>query len=217
MQGVGGPSGRAAPRVAVLVSGEGTLLEALVGRVTAGRLAARFVLVVADRPGVPALARALRAGIATTVVRRAGVPADAWATAMDRTLAEQEVELVLLDGFLSVLPPQLVDRWAGRVLNIHPSLLPRHGGRGMYGSKVHEAVLADGDTETGVTVHEVTAAVDAGPIRVQRRIPVRPHDTPQTLRERLRPLEVDALAEAIEGWRPPSRGPRDPRPGRTVP
>ena len=198
-------SRRAEPvRLAVLVSGEGTILEALARRAAAGRLAARIVVVVADRPGVPALRRADRAGIPTEVVRRPLREDPEWARLLTERLGARRAELVLLDGFLSVVPPEFVRSWQSRLLNLHPSLLPRHGGRGLYGRRVHEAVLASGDAETGVTVHEVTEAVDAGPIRVQKRLAVRPGETPETLRERLRPLEIEALVEAIEGWRPPT-------------
>jgi phosphoribosylglycinamide formyltransferase-1 len=107
------------------------------------------------------------------------------------------VELVVLAGFLSILPNRWVDRWRGRAINIHPSLLPRHGGPGMYGPRVHRAVLASGDRETGATVHIVTSDVDGGPTVAQERMAVLPDDTPDTLRARLHPIEVNLLAVTI--------------------
>jgi phosphoribosylglycinamide formyltransferase-1 len=189
--------------LAVLVSGQGTLLEGLARRASDGRLPARIVAVVADRAEAPALERARRLGLPNHALPRTGPPTDAWAERLDGILRDAEAELVLLDGFLTVLPGPFVARWRGRILNIHPSLLPRHGGRGMYGAKVHEAVLAEGDPETGVTVHEVTGEIDAGPVLVQLRLQVLASDTPATLRERLRPLELEALTQAISAWRPP--------------
>jgi phosphoribosylglycinamide formyltransferase-1 len=117
------------------------------------------------------------------------------------------VELVVLDGFLSVIPPELLARWRGRMINIHPSLLPRHGGRGMFGRRVFEEVLAAGDAETGATVHLVTEQLDGGPILEQRSLPVHPGDTPETLRERLRPVEIETLCTAIGAWKPPRSNP----------
>lgn len=187
--------------LAVLVSGQGTLLEELAHGAAAGALPARIVLVLADRPDVPALDRARRLGLPAVELPRRGLAAGPWSDAVHAALEAHGAELLLLDGFLSILPASLLARWSGRVLNVHPSLLPRHGGTGMYGARVHEAVLASGDRETGVTVHLVTADVDAGPILVQLRTPVLSTDTPSGLRERLRPLEVRAITEALRTWR----------------
>ncbi|HEY6238291.1 MAG TPA: formyltransferase family protein, partial [Thermoplasmata archaeon] len=112
-------------------------------------------------------------------------------------LKERGVELVLLAGFLAILPPEFLRAWSGRTVNLHPALLPRYGGAGMYGRHVHEAVLRSGDSETGVTVHLATDDVDAGPILWQERTSVEPGDTPEVLRERLRPLEMRALSEVL--------------------
>ncbi len=184
-------------KVAFLVSGEGSTLGGLADLSKAGSLPADIVLVVSDRPGAPALERARRLGLPCEVVPSRGHPPEAWAEALTGALASRGTELVVLAGFLSVLPPEFVARWAGRAVNLHPSLLPKYGGPGLYGARVHRAVLAAGETETGATVHLLTNDVDRGPVLAQVRIPVRPGETPESLRERLHPHEVMLLAETI--------------------
>ena len=186
--------------VAFLVSGEGTTLEAITEEVAGGYLPARIVLVVSDRPHAPAIERARRHGLPTVVLPLRGVPEDKWTVELDRRLHGQGAELVVLAGFLSVLPAEWVTRWAGRVINVHPSLLPRYGGRGFYGSRVHSAVLTAGDRETGATVHLVTSDVDAGPRLLQKRLPVDPDDTVESLRDRVHPVEIQLLSEAIRNF-----------------
>lgn len=208
--------------VAVLVSGEGTTLEALAEAIAGGHLAARVVLVVADRPHAPAIERARRRGLPTLVLPFRGVPPATWSARLTRELQAAGAELVVLAGFLAILPAPFVERWAGRVVNLHPSLLPRFGGRGLYGLKVHAAVLAAGERETGATVHLVTNEVDAGPTLLQAKIPVEPGDTPERLRDRLRPVETELLVRTLrhfaEGdWPlpyPVSEEPAPPREGR---
>lgn len=194
-----GPKGQGAPPlpISVLVSGEGTTLDALAELIEDGQLPARIVLVLANRPGIGALDKAHRRGLPTVVVTSRDAPVEPWAEQVSRELAARGTELVVLAGFLRILPSSWVERWKGRVINIHPALLPRHGGKGMYGSHVHEAVLAAHETETGATVHLVTSPIDAGPILAQRSIPVLPSDTPETLRRRIHPVEVALLAETI--------------------
>jgi len=204
--------------VAVLVSGEGTTLEGLAELAVGGHLPVRIVLVVADRPHIPAIERARRRGIPTIVLPSRGVDPGVWSERLTRELVEKGVELVVLAGFLSILPPTWVERWEGRAINIHPSLLPRHGGPGMYGSHVHRAVLASGDRETGATVHLVTHDLDAGPTIAQERLEVLPGDTPESLRARVHPVEVALLAAVLrrfaEGDLPLPYRNESPAPGR---
>jgi phosphoribosylglycinamide formyltransferase 1 len=188
--------GRVLP-LGFLVSGEGTTLEAIAERIEAGTLPARIAIVVSDRDGVPAIERARRRGLETVVLPSRGNDREAWAAELTRKLETAGAELVILAGFLAVLPPGWVDRWSGRAINLHPSLLPRHGGRGMYGPKVHRAVLAAGDRETGATVHLVTRDVDRGPTISQVQIDVLPGETESSLRARLHPVEVELLAQTI--------------------
>ena len=183
--------------VAVLVSGEGTTLEGLAELAVGGHLPIRICLVVSDRPNIPAIERARRRGIPTVVLPTRGADPDAWSDRLTKELLDKGVELVVLAGFLSILPSRWVERWAGRAINIHPALLPRHGGPGMYGMRVHKAVLASGEKETGATVHVVTSEVDGGPTVAQERLPVLPNDTPESLRVRLHPIEVELLASTL--------------------
>ncbi|MCI4361448.1 MAG: hypothetical protein L3J91_07050, partial [Thermoplasmata archaeon] len=158
---------------------------------------ARIVLVVADRPHVPAIEKARVRGLPTWVMPFHGADPSTWSASVTRELTERGTELILLAGFLPILPDEFLRAWPGRVLNVHPSLLPRHGGRGMYGRRVHEDVLASGETESGVTVHVVTGQLDGGPVVHQERLPVLPSETPDSLAERLRPIELDAISEVL--------------------
>jgi phosphoribosylglycinamide formyltransferase-1 len=204
----------------VLVSGEGTTLDALAEQTAGGHVPARIAIVLSDRPYAPALEKARRRGLATAVLPRRGTSPDGWSAQATRVLTEAGVELVVLAGFLSILPPEFTQAWAGRAINIHPSLLPRYGGSGLYGDRVHAAVLAAGETMTGATIHLVTDAVDGGPVLAQQRVPVEPGDTPERLRLRVQAAERVALygviARFAEGdwplpYREPSGGSRERR------
>jgi len=181
----------------MLVSGEGTTLEALAEQAAGGHVPARIAMVLSDRPYAPALEKARRRGLATAVLPLRGIPAETWTAKATQILVGAGVELVVLAGFLSILPPSFTKAWAGRAINLHPSLLPRYGGKGLYGDKVHAAVLAAGDTETGATLHLVTDAVDGGPILAQQRVLVEPGDTPERLRHRVQAAERVALYSVI--------------------
>ncbi|MGI0053671.1 MAG: formyltransferase family protein, partial [Thermoplasmata archaeon] len=183
--------------LALLASGEGTTYEGLVGAVEAGRLPARIVLVLTDRPEAPVLKRAARHGTPSASLPARGPEGATWPERADRLLREHGAEVVVLAGYLAVLPGPFTERWAGRIINVHPSLLPRHGGRGFYGPRVLRAVLAAPERETGVTVHLVTAEVDGGPILEQRRLTLAEGESAETLRERLRPLELAALESVL--------------------
>ncbi|HTZ61662.1 MAG TPA: phosphoribosylglycinamide formyltransferase [Thermoplasmata archaeon] len=184
-------------RVVVLASGEGTTLEGLAAALAPVPEAARIVGVISDRPDVPALERAVRRGLSTEVVAPDGDPPEKWAERLTAAIERRRADLVVLAGFLAILPPGWVARWHGRAVNLHPSLLPRYGGKGMHGRRVHAAVLAAGERETGATVHLVSGDVDGGPAVAQARLPVRPDDTPETLRDRLRPVEIELLARTV--------------------
>jgi phosphoribosylglycinamide formyltransferase-1 len=108
------------------------------------------------------------------------------------------VDLIVLAGFLSILGEPLLSDFAGSVINIHPALLPRHGGKGMYGMHVHREVIEQGDKESGCSVHYVTAGIDRGPIILQKKVPVHPDDTPETLQQRVHEIEGPTLVEALK-------------------
>jgi phosphoribosylglycinamide formyltransferase-1 len=185
-------------RIGVLVSGRGSNLEAVL---TARPPRVEVALVISNRPGVRALEVAAAHGVATRVLRLADFGGDATARdlAIGSALASAGVELALLAGYDQVLRPSYFSGYHGRTINIHPSLLPAHGGPGMVGPAVHRSVLDAGDTDTGATVHEVTQELDAGPILAQARVPVHPGDDPETLAERVLDTEhrllVSTLAE----------------------
>ena len=167
-------------RVAILISGGGSNMEALVRDMT-GDHPARPVRVVANVPGAGGLARAAARGIPTATVDHRAFPArEAFESALTAELDRAAPDLICLAGFMRVLTPGFVTRWAGRVLNIHPSLLPKYPGL-----HTHARALEAGDTEAGCTVHEVTADLDAGPILGQARVPVLPGDTPEALAARV--------------------------------
>jgi len=199
-------------RVGVLVSGTGTVLQSLIDACRSGGVPARIAVVISNVPGAFALERARAAGIpAVTLDHRAFPGRTAFEAALREALDGARVDLVCLAGFIRILTPEFVARYAGRMMNIHPALLPAFGGKGMYGDRVHEAVLASGARVSGCTVHFVTADTDAGPIIAQAPVPVEDDDTPVTLsakvrREELRvyPLAVRWFAEGrlrIEGSR----------------
>ncbi len=186
--------------VAVLVSGGGTNLQTLIDGISDGSLAdIRICQVVASREGTYAQTRAERAGLPVVVVnRKAYVDLASYDAAMLRHLESSQTELVVLGGFLSLLGPQVVQRFPNRILNIHPSLLPAFGGKGMYGLHVHRAVLASGVKWTGATVHFLNESYDDGPILLQHPVPVCPDDTPESLQERvMREAERLLLPEAV--------------------
>ena len=174
-------------KIAVLVSGGGTNLQALIDAQNRGELSGgQIVRVIASRPDAGALERAKKAGIPGAVVRRKDY---ADASAFDAALlAELEgcgAELVVLAGYLSILSDSVVSRYADRILNVHPSLIPSFCGKGYYGLKVHEAVLAYGVKVTGATVQFVNEVPDGGALLLQQAVEVWPDDTPETLQRRV--------------------------------
>lgn len=177
-------------RVAVAVSGRGSNLFALVDALAADP-AAQVVLVVSDRPA-PALAVAEGRGIATHRLLDHGSGAQ-WL----RALAASGADLLVLAGYLRLVPPEVVHALSGRIVNIHPALLPRHGGPGMYGRRVHEAVLAAGDPMSGATVHLVDEVYDRGAILGQVRVPVVAGDTADALAARVLQAEHRLLPAAV--------------------
>jgi formyltetrahydrofolate-dependent phosphoribosylglycinamide formyltransferase len=178
-------------RVAVAVSGRGSNLEALL-RALGPAGPAQVVLVVSNRADAPALERARAHGVPTEVLPDPG-DADDW---LDR-LERHRADLVVLAGYLKLVPPAVIAHYRDRILNVHPALLPAFGGLGMYGRRVHETVLASGARESGATVHLVDEEYDRGRILAQGRVPVLPGDTPDTLAERVLAVEHRLLPAAV--------------------
>lgn len=179
-------------RLGVLVSGRGSNLEAILA---AGLDVA---LVISNRPGVPALEIATAHRVRHLVLRRADFPdASARDAAIGAALGAAGVDLAVLAGYDQLLRPAYFAAFSGRTINVHPSLLPAHGGAGMMGDAVHRSVLAAGDAESGATVHEVTAELDAGPILGQERVPVLPGDDAESLGARVLVVEHRLLVRTI--------------------
>lgn len=188
-------------RVAVLVSGGGTNLQALIDARTNGEMPhAKLVLVVASSGQAGALQRAQRAGIPARVIERADCAAQQeFDTRLLQLLRQYRIEVVVLAGFLSILGPVVLNHYAGRIINIHPSLLPAFGGQGFYGLRVHKAALERGVKITGATVHLVNEVVDGGEILMQQAVAVQPQDTPETLQRRvMEEAEWQLLPRAVE-------------------
>ena len=186
----------ATPPIAVFVSGGGRSLENLAALVAAGELDAPIGLVLSNREDAFALQRAERLAIPSLVLdpAREMSPAEFSGAAFD-AIEAAGCGFVVLAGFLRLL--EIPERWLGRVINIHPAILPAYGGQGFYGERVHRAVLEAGETQTGCTVHFVDNGYDTGPIILQRETPVREGDTVETLAARVFEEEKHALPEAI--------------------
>ena len=190
--------------ILVLVSGNGTNLQALIDAEKSGSLGnARITAVLSDRSGAYALERAKALGIPALVEK----PDPALAKEerrlehSDRILricAEKQISLIVFAGFLSILAGDIIKKYSGKMINLHPALLPKFGGQGMYGERVHRAVLEAGEKESGCTVHLVDAGTDTGPILLQRRVPVLSGDTAESLAERIHKEEHIAIVEGVK-------------------
>lgn len=184
--------------LAILASGEGTTAQAVLDACAAGRIDGSVVLVVSNNAGAPVLARAARAGVATRHLSRAGEPdADALDRAIAAALREAGASHVLLAGYMRRLGRATLAAFDGRVYNTHPALLPDYGGEGFYGDRVHAAVLADGRTRSGATVHLVTGDYDAGPIVRRVEVPVLAGDDVAALGARVRAAERELVVEVL--------------------
>jgi phosphoribosylglycinamide formyltransferase-1 len=188
----------ARPTLAFLASHNGSNMRAIVTACREGRLRAAPKLLISNNGDSPAItwARANRLAVAHISAKTAGSDAAADA-AIAATLAQHGADLVILAGYMRKLGPETVGSFPGRILNVHPALLPKFGGAGMYGRRVHEAVLQSGDTETGVTIHVVDGEYDHGVVIAQARVPVMPGDTPDTLAARVQAKEQALYPETL--------------------
>ncbi|MDR0424876.1 MAG: phosphoribosylglycinamide formyltransferase [Clostridiales Family XIII bacterium] len=200
--------------IAVMVSGGGTNLQALIDAEKGGQLrGARIALVISSRPGAYALERAAANGIEAVSLGKAEFPDEGEREkAILGALRGAGIGLVVLAGYMSILPPGLIREYEWRIINIHPSLLPKHCGMGFYGKRVHAAVLAAGDSESGATVHYVDEGVDTGPAIIQERVPVMEGDDADSLAARVLEVEHRILVAAVnkvvsEAGQAPGRGP----------
>jgi formyltetrahydrofolate-dependent phosphoribosylglycinamide formyltransferase len=186
-------------RVAVLVSGGGSNLQALIDRVNDGTLPVDIVRVISNVSNAYALERAKKNGIDTSVVSHKDYSdAQSFSQAILEELIRSEVDIICLAGFLRILTPEVPLAFPGRMLNIHPALLPAFGGKGMFGSHVHRAVLASGTQFSGATVHFVTGEPDVGPIILQKTVPVCFDDTEDTLAAKILAVEHEIYPLAVQ-------------------
>ena len=174
-------------KIAVLVSGGGTNLQALIDAQNRGELGAgKITLVIASKPGVYALERAANAGIEGRVLARKDYDSiAAYSKALADELTQAGIDLVVLAGFLTIIDEQVYNAFPNRIINVHPALIPSFCGKGFYGLYVHEAALAKGVKVSGATVHIVTPECDAGPIILQKAVEVKEGDTPEILQRRI--------------------------------
>lgn len=192
---------QAKTKIAVFISGSGSNLQALIDACESGLIHGEIVCVISNKAGVKGLQRAQNAGIdAITIPHKDYDSREAFDDALLQALKPYDVDLICLAGFMRILTPHFISQWDGRMLNTHPALLPKHGGKGMYGEHVHRAVLAAQDAESGVSVHYVIPAVDQGDVVLQRRVPVLENDTPETLGARVLKEEHIAYPQAIKLW-----------------
>jgi len=187
-------------RIAILVSGHGrgSNMAAIIDACQRGEIDGQVVLVIGTRDEAPALQRATEKGVSTEVVSPSKLGEEEYARRLLQTLGDAQVDLVCLAGFMRLLPPPVVHAYAGRVMNIHPALLPLFGGKCMYGEHVHRAVLESGMKVSGCTVHFVDESYDTGPIILQRCVPVEEEDTWETLAARVLAQEHQAYVQAVK-------------------
>lgn len=177
-------------KISVLISGGGTNLQAVIDKIQTGQLpGAEIVQVIASREDAYGLQRAEKAGIKTKVIQET-----------DRLLCalnEEDTDLIVLAGYMKVLEPAIIEAYSNRIINIHPSLIPKYCGKGFYGKRVHQAVIDGKEPISGATVHYVDEGVDTGEIIIQRTVPVKPDDTVESLAARVLHVEHEILAEGI--------------------
>lgn len=185
-------------RLSVCVSGLGSNLERIIQACQNKEIPAVVALVISDRPGILALERAQKYSISTAVVSRKDFESDgAYALSFLELLKKYQIELICLAGYLRKVPHEVVRTYAGRIINIHPALLPKFGGKGFYGPTVHETVLKAGEGESGATVHYVDEVYDHGAIILQKKTAVLPGDTPKSLAGRVHQIEYEIYPQAI--------------------
>lgn len=186
-------------KIAVLVSGSGSNLQALIDAEAAGSIKGHIEIVISDRLGAYALQRAEKHGIAAICIdKKAYTNKTEFDLQLMNRLNEVQPDLIVLAGYLSILSSELIEKYHGRIMNIHPSLLPAFGGKGFYGEKVHKAVLEYGSKVSGATVHFVDENTDTGPIILQKAVVVLYGDTPETLAKRILSVEHSLIVKAVE-------------------
>lgn len=183
--------------LAILASHYGSTLQAILDAYGAGTLSAVPRLVISNNSGSEALQRAKRAGVSAFHLSLKTHPVGLDAAIVE-ALRQHDIDVVVLAGYMKKLGPEVIQAYAGRILNTHPALLPKYGGQGMFGNRVHEAVLAAGDPESGVTIHWVDRDYDTGPPLAQQKVPVYPTDDVAALASRVQKVEKELLVETLD-------------------
>ncbi len=181
-------------RIAVFASGSGSNAENLIRYFLDGTKGASVVLVVCNRPDAGVIGRAEALGVDIAVMPRADINDP---SKMLPLLESHGVDAIVLAGFLLMVPAFIIERYPGRIINIHPSLLPKFGGKGMYGAHVHRAVVEAGETRTGITIHLVSEQYDEGAVMFQASTEVKPGDTPEDVERKVRQLEMEHFPRAV--------------------
>ena len=176
--------------IAVMVSGSGSNLQTIIDKANEGEIKGRVALVISDKADAYALKRAKDNYIPSYYIKN-----DIEKTL--ETLEEHKIDLIVLAGYLSILPPEIIKEYQGRIINIHPSLIPKYCGKGFYGALVHQAVIAAGEKESGATVHFVDRGIDTGSVILQEKVKVEAEDTAQTLQKKVLEVEHKLLPKAI--------------------
>lgn len=185
-------------KIAVLASTRGTDLGAIIDEIRAGRLNVELNVVISNKKNCYAIERARKQGFDTVFIDPQNRTREEFDREMILELVRRKIDLVVLVGYMRILTPEFVRAFSGRIINVHPALLPKFGGKKFFGRSVHEAVLASGERETGMTIHYVTDEIDGGPIIVQKRVAVSPDDTPDTLKEKVQALEKEWYPRVIK-------------------
>ena len=187
------------PRIVVLASGSGSNFQSIIDAINRNQIDARIVRLIASRNDIGALERAKTANIPFSVIRKQSFPSpEEFESALLNEITQSNPDLIVLAGYLNQIPDKVIKQFQDRIINIHPSLLPQYGGKGFYGIKVHQAVIADQKTESGCTVHWVTSNYDEGPIIAQSRVQVEKNDTAETLASKVLKQEHQLLPKVIK-------------------
>lgn len=185
--------------IVVFASGSGTNFQALIDAVESGKIKARITGLVTNKSGIQALERARKHDIDTFTAKPSSFSSqDDYIQSLLDKLKGWKTDLIVLAGYMIKVPVEIIDEYSGRIINIHPSLLPKYGGKGFYGIKVHEAVLENNEKESGCTVHLVTEEYDKGPVLGQIKVPVKSLDSPQSLAKRVLEKEHELLPRVVD-------------------
>ena len=185
-------------RIAVLASGSGTDLQSILDACETGQINGKVAVVISNNSDAYALQRAREYNVKVVFIDHRGKTRDAHDTEIVRELEAMKIDLIVLAGYLRMFTKYFVDKYKNKIINIHPALLPKFGGKGMHGLNVHKAVLASGDKESGCSVHFVTEEVDGGPVIARMMVPVKPDDTPESLQARVLMAEHFLLPMVVQ-------------------